>query len=390
MRTYDWIVIGGGITGSALAYELLKQGFSVLLQEKDAAPNNATLYSYGGLAYWSGTTPLTRQLCKEGIEIHRNLSEELGSDTEFRELDLLLTIEAEKEPQELAKNYARFDISPRLLSVKEALELEPLLDPDAISGALRLPHAHVHPQKTTRAYQAAFRDRGGDIVIDAAVELLRQGSRILGVKTTRQTYHAANTVVCAGAWSRILLKEAGIALQHYFTHAQLIRIPPVDFKLQTLVMPALQKRFLLEAKASSLEFESLWERSDCQPPTPILDPGAVQFLDRSLYLGQISQILPHPEAEIDPRSGEAEIRQGVGNVLPILKNLPGTWHRCLVSFSGNSIALVGKLENFAGIYIFSGFTSTLVYAPPLARHFASWVATEEDEIIPHLSRSIRA
>ena len=62
MKTYDWIVIGGGITGAALSYELRKKGLSVLLLEQNAIANNATRYSYGGLAYWSATTPLTRQL----------------------------------------------------------------------------------------------------------------------------------------------------------------------------------------------------------------------------------------------------------------------------------------------------------------------------------------
>jgi glycine/D-amino acid oxidase-like deaminating enzyme len=50
MKTYDWIVIGGGITGAALAYELTKKNFSVLLLEQNAIANNATRYSYGGLA----------------------------------------------------------------------------------------------------------------------------------------------------------------------------------------------------------------------------------------------------------------------------------------------------------------------------------------------------
>jgi glycine/D-amino acid oxidase-like deaminating enzyme len=67
MKTYDWTVVGGGITGAALAYELVKTGFSVLLLEKDPVAQNATRYSYGGLAYWSGSTELTRQLCQEAI-----------------------------------------------------------------------------------------------------------------------------------------------------------------------------------------------------------------------------------------------------------------------------------------------------------------------------------
>ncbi|RMD67954.1 MAG: FAD-binding oxidoreductase, partial [Cyanobacteria bacterium J149] len=73
-QVYDWIVIGGGITGSALAYELVKQKFKVLLLDKDSLISaNATSYSYGGLAYWSGTDALTRLLAQEGIDIHRHL-----------------------------------------------------------------------------------------------------------------------------------------------------------------------------------------------------------------------------------------------------------------------------------------------------------------------------
>ena len=44
MKTYDWIIIGGGITGAALAYELTKIGFSVLLLEQYEISQNATRY----------------------------------------------------------------------------------------------------------------------------------------------------------------------------------------------------------------------------------------------------------------------------------------------------------------------------------------------------------
>ncbi|NJL84699.1 MAG: FAD-binding oxidoreductase, partial [Chloroflexaceae bacterium] len=98
MAAYDWIVIGGGFTGAALGYELAKQGLEVLLLEGDRGLDNATRYSYGGLAYWSGREPLERQLCAEGIAIHRQLAQELDADTEFRELSLLLTVERSPIP----------------------------------------------------------------------------------------------------------------------------------------------------------------------------------------------------------------------------------------------------------------------------------------------------
>ncbi|HEY9710520.1 MAG TPA: FAD-binding oxidoreductase, partial [Oculatellaceae cyanobacterium] len=372
MKTYDWIVVGGGITGAALGYELCRTGLSVLLLEQNATLQNATRYSYGGLAYWSGTSDLTRQLCQEGREIHHRLSEELDTDTEFREVDLLLTIDPEDDPQTVADDYSRFAIPPTLLSVEEACELEPRLNRNAIASALTVRHGHIHPDKTTEGYIQAFRCAGGELQIAQVVKLIQQGNQIQGVKTPDQTYHAANTVVCAGGMSRALLKASGIDVRLYFTHAEMIETPPVDIQLHTLVMPAETKRFKLEAQASTAEVDSLWDEPGHEPVPSILDAGAVQFLDGSLRIGQISRVLTDPHAQVAPDKSEAAIRAKVGKVLPALEKLPGTWYRCLVAFSSNRLAVVEAVSNLEGAYVFSGFTNPLVFVPPLAKHFANW------------------
>ena len=382
MTNYDWIVIGGGITGSALAYELSQQQFKVLLIEKNPIADNATVYSYGGLAYWSGTDELTSQLGQEGIELHRNLTEELESNTEFRELDLVLTIDKEDNPNTIAQNYDRFAIKPELLDVQQACQLEPLLNPNAIAGALKLPHGHIHPPKTNDAYQQAFLRRGGEIIFAEVVDFVREGETIQGVKTNKNNYYAANIVVCAGGLTRSLLLETGTTIPNYFTHAQVIKTSPVDICLRTLVMPAVQKRFELETAIDN------WNTESSEPITSIIDAGAIQFLDGSFCLGQISAIIPNPRTELDQKTGEKLIRPEIAKILPDLAEIPGTCHHCLVAFNPDHIALVGKLANKRGMYIFSGFTSTLVFAPPLARRFAKWVANGEDAIIAQLSSQL--
>jgi len=383
MKTYDWIVVGGGITGATLSYELAKKGFSVLLIQH-AASQNATRYSYGGLAYWSGTTDLTRQLCAEGIEIHRNLSEELDSDTEFRELDLILTIAADDNPEQVAA-YARFAIPPRLLSVEEACEMEPLLNKDAIASALTVRHGHIEAEKTTSGYIQAFRRFGGEVLCDRVVQLNREGEKILGVKTATETYHAANTIICAGGFSRALLKAANIPIRLYFTHAELIETEPVDIHLRTLVMPADTTRFQLEAEASKPELDYLWNQPNNEPMPPILDAGAIQFKNGSLRIGQISRVLTDPNAKIDRVESEANLRAAVGKILPAIEKLPGKWHHCLVAFSSDRLPIIGAINNVEGIYIFSGFSNPLVFVPPLAKRFASWASGQDDHIIAQLS-----
>lgn len=381
MTTYDWIVIGAGITGASLAYELSQQDFKILLLEKNPHPDNATVYSYGGLAYWSGTDELTRTLGQEGIELHRHLSEELAADTEFRELNLVLTIDRQDDPEIIAQKYDRFAITPELLSVQDACILEPLLNPNAISGVLKLPHGHIQAQKTTDAYLQAFQRNGGTIIYEQAA-LLRQGETVIGVKTNNNFYYAENTIVCAGGISRSLLQQAGIEVNNYFTHAQLIMTPPVDLELSTVVMPAVQQRFMLEAAQS--ETAALWNSPYDASAKLILDPGAVQFIDGSLCIGQISAIAYNPQAKFNPTVAEAQIREQIGKVLPLLEDLPGKCHSCLVAFNDRGIALIGNLANIKGLYLFSGFTNTLVFAPVLARRFAYWAKGKEDKTIKQL------
>ncbi|MFP5272460.1 NAD(P)/FAD-dependent oxidoreductase [Coleofasciculus sp.] len=389
MKTYDWIVVGGGITGAALAYELTQAGLTVLLVDSDTAIQGATRYSYGGLAYWSGKSDLTRVLCGEGIERHRHLSAELDHDTQFRELDLVLTISADQNPETMAAAYANFAIVPKLLSVEEACELEPLLNPNAIAGVLTVRHGHIHPEHLTQGYRQAFCRAGGEQQIAQVVELLRQGDRVQGVKTSdNQTYHAANTVICAGGFSRALLKAAGIQVRVYFTHTEVIETSTVDLKLRTLVMPANTQRFQLEAQASAAEVEPFWDEPTYEPVPPILDAGAIQFLDGSLRMGQISRILTEPFAEVNSAASESAIRTQVGNVLPALASLPGTWHHCLVAFGANNLPVVGGIQGVEGVYIFSGFTNPLVFVPPLAQRFAQWVMGKEDQIIAQLARNL--
>ena len=153
-------------------------------------------------------------------------------------------------------------------------------------------------------------------------------------------------------------------------------------------MPAVQKRFTLEAKAQELVKESGWDNYKNESVNSILDGGAVQFLDGSFCLGQISAITTNPDRKLDKKLSESAIRQRIATILPMLGNLPGTCQSCLVAFTDREVAVVGNVKNISGIYLFNGFTSTLVFAPPLAKHFANWVMGEKSEIMEQLNCGI--
>lgn len=392
MQSFDWIVVGNGLAGAALSYELAKQGFSVLLLDRSLAPGSATRYSYGGIPYWAGTTELTRQLCQEGIERHRTLPEELGADTQLRDLDLLLTIPAAAgddpgQLKDLVDSYSRFATPPRYVTPAEACQIEPQLNPSAIAGALTVRHGHVNPEALVTAYNRGFTRLGGTLIIAEVTGLVRIKDRITGVTTAEQAYAAGRVAIAAGGHTRLLLKQADISIPLYYTHAELIETPPVDFEIQALVMPALANRAEIEAQASDPAAHTLWDKPGHEVAPAILDSGVIQFQDGSLRIGQISRALTDLEPTIDSAESERLMRQTIAQQLPILEAIPGTWRRCLVTFCRDGLPLVGPVPNLTGLMLFSGFSSPFALLPPAAARFARWAAGEADPLLEQMQPS---
>ncbi|MDV3350416.1 FAD-binding oxidoreductase [Leptolyngbyaceae cyanobacterium CCMR0082] len=373
METFDWIVIGNGLAGAALSYELAKLGQSVLLVD-DGNPDSATRCSYGGIAYWSGTDATTKQLCKAGIERHRQLSDELGRATEFRELDLLLTFAPGVDSTELEEQYSRFAIAPHLITPQEAQALEPQLKIDAIGGAFTVKHGHVNPINTLEALNQAFRCLGGQQLIASVTGLVRINDRVTGITTPTQAYAAGNIAVAAGGYSRRLLKNSQLAVPLYHTHAEIVALPTVEQPLRTLIMPAVANRFEAEAKASDPVTDGLWDGPPYEIAPPILDTGVIQFLDKSTYIGQISRFRTDLVTNsIDAAQSDAKMRQAITAQLPCLRDIPGRWRHCVVTFSRDGLPLIGPMPGVAGLHIFSGFTSPFAMLLPIAERFAQWI-----------------
>jgi glycine/D-amino acid oxidase-like deaminating enzyme len=386
MSAYDWIVIGGGITGAALAYELQNVGFVVLVLERDRYLQGASRLSYGGIPFWSGTDETTRQLCQEGSVKHQNLSSELGFDTEFRKLDLLLTISPHDDRDVQAKSFGRLEFPPTLLSPSESLELEPLLNIQAIAGSWLFPHAHVNPLALCEAYKQAFLRLGGIWLNEKVLEVTGQT-----VRTSQAEYICGKTAVCAGGIARSLLGQSGIQAKLYFTHCEVLETEATDLELRTMVMPASNGRLDLESRISQPDLESFWQNQQALPDRDFsslaIDVGAIQFGDRTIKIGQPSYVHPDPEFKSNPIQNEKMLRDRMAKILPKLAELPGTYNHCLVAFSVDSLPLIGELP-LSNIYLFTSFTSPTIYVPPLAQHFAqSFAAENKNELLTKFSPS---
>ena len=93
MRTFDLVVIGAGIGGGSLVYNLLKQGFTgsiLVLDRGETVATGASAYSAGGFRnLW--TTPINQQLCTRSIGILARFKEEMGVAIGFQQTGYLFT-----------------------------------------------------------------------------------------------------------------------------------------------------------------------------------------------------------------------------------------------------------------------------------------------------------
>ncbi|MGA1474132.1 MAG: NAD(P)/FAD-dependent oxidoreductase, partial [Prochlorothrix sp.] len=377
-----WIVVGGGLTGSALAYELAVQGRQVVLVEPQDPLQGATRYSYGGIPHWSATNPTTQYWCDRSLARYDQLEAELEVDFQRRSVTLLLTIAATADPDAALAQHQQFATAPQLLTPAEAAALEPALNPTVLSGALALPHGHLCPLSLVQAYRQGLVRHGGSVVQARYTGLRRRGpdpadpaATVTGIETSAGPIEADRVVISAGGVSRSLLRQAGLAVPLYYTQAEVVEVQHQPGALRGVVMPADNRRFALEAEASQADRDAQWDQPGQELIPASLDPGAVQFQNGRLVLGQTSRTWSDLQPPIEASQSEREIRAEIAKLFPEFADLAGTWHQCLVAFSRDGFPLVGEVVSGSGLYIFTGFSSPFIYVPGLAEAFATAVKT---------------
>lgn len=199
VRTWDVIVVGGGIIGLSLAIALRKRGASVLVVER-GEPGREASHAAGGMLVDSPleTPAELHALAKASAQMYPDFAYELevesGSKVDLREFGTILLSEGTSELT--SASWASSD------SADSVAELEPELIGTKNRTAVYLKERSVDPRALVQAAARAAKHRGVDFSTgDLAVKVDVNEGGATGITTTK-TYLRANRVVnCAGAWS---------------------------------------------------------------------------------------------------------------------------------------------------------------------------------------------
>ena len=217
MRSYDFVVVGAGISGVALGYELKKAGAGrVLVLERDALASGGTGKS-AAIVRQHYSTRLMARLARRSVEIFRSMPAELGHDGGYRGVGyaFLASPSTAAAARSNIAMHQEVGIETTWLDRNAAAARFPWLNMDDVAGVGFEPlGGYADPVQSVEAYARGFERLGGELRVRTACrKLLRQGDRITGIVTDDGEIGAGMVVNAAGPWAPALARLAGLPLE---------------------------------------------------------------------------------------------------------------------------------------------------------------------------------
>ena len=202
----DVIIIGGGIVGAAVAYELSKYQLKTTLLEKNQEVGMGTTKANSGIihaGYDCQPGTLKAKLNVRGNELYDELTKDLN--VHFRRNGSLVLAFSEEELERLNQLKVQGEINGvkdlRLLSQSEVLTMESHINPE-VMAALYAPTAGiVFGCELTYALAEQAHANGVVFNLNTEVYAIKRIDDFYEVKTTKETYLAKAVVNAAGLYS---------------------------------------------------------------------------------------------------------------------------------------------------------------------------------------------
>jgi glycerol-3-phosphate dehydrogenase len=217
MKTYDVIIIGGGVVGTAIARELSRYHLKLALLEKEIEPAFGVSKSNSGIIHPGTQNPpasLKGKLCVQGNQLMREIARDLKVD--FKEVGELIVI------------FDQADL-PRLLAIKKEAEMlgvpkmemvdrawlekhEPNLSPE-INTALYAPTAGIiSPYRLVYDLSENAVKNGVEIYTSQKVEKIIPlfKDKIFEIITGLSSFRARFVINAAGLFADEISKLVGV------------------------------------------------------------------------------------------------------------------------------------------------------------------------------------
>jgi sarcosine oxidase, subunit beta len=339
-RSPDVIVVGGGVTGTSIAWRLAQAGHRVLLLERRGICAGASGRNAGNTGAGSGmhmapkTVRALYAITTANLQLLKTLDVELDKDFELRlpgSMEVITTPEQMAHAQEtvITKHNAGSEVE--LLDCDAARSLMPSLSPQILGATYTRDRGHLWPFALVTGMADAAARAGAEIRIGARVKrLARSGDRFTGVVVDGETIHAADVVLATNAWTPQLLPELPDGAL----------VPARGQILVTQPLPPLL------ACPFGTNFDKEYGR---QTPSGQIVCGGYRRLDVDEGLGTYREEVTLPVL--------AGIARCLSDLFPVLRGkarVVRAWSG-IMGFTADGLPLIGRYEPAPGLTIAAGF-----------------------------------
>ena len=227
----DVIVVGGGVIGTSVAYQLARMGRKVILTEWRDHASGASGSCDTAIFLQSKNPGIHLELALASAELFKGLREELDHDIEYHRKGGMILIETAEELKVMegfVDRQRKTGLQVEIIDRAEASRMQRGLAEHLVGAAFSPQDGDVNPIELNLGFAGAARKLGAEILLETEVTgIILNHGRVSGVETTRGPFHAPVVVNAAGAWAPVIGKRVGLDLPIRPRRGQLMVTEPV-------------------------------------------------------------------------------------------------------------------------------------------------------------------
>ncbi|MFZ7103162.1 MAG: NAD(P)/FAD-dependent oxidoreductase [Peptococcaceae bacterium] len=359
-NTANIVIIGGGVIGCSLAYQLASRGVrDIVVLEKQYLTSGATGRCGAGVRQqWATETNCL--LSKESVKMFENMNEELGfaKDIEFKQKGYLLLAYTNAQWEQFKKNVhlqKKLGIPVEMITPQEAKEIVPHLNTAGLLGATYCnTDGHANPFHVTYAFAEAAKRLG--VAIETYTEVTgikTEKGRVKSVVTTKGEIAAPIVVNCAGAHSGEIAKMVGVDIPIFPERHQALVTEPVETMQDPMVISFNHNIYCQQTPHGSF----VMGMGDPNEPQGFNINSSWQFLEE--VAKRVVKVLP-PLGEI------RVVRQWAG----------------LYDMSPDANPIIDELEEAKGMYVVAGFSGHGFMVSPITGVMVAQLILGQKPVLP--------
>jgi len=305
----DIVIIGGGIVGASLAYELAKYQLEVVLLEKEAELSFGVSKSNSGIVhtgFQDDPSSLKARFTVRGNQLYREMAKLL--DFPFIPTgELVVAFPGEREAlEQIKENGQRLGIPGlQIVDGKWVQEHEPNLSSEIECALLAPTAAVINPYEAIYAMAENAASNGITIQCDNEVVAITRRSGVWTVRTRNSEYATRVVMNAAGLWADAISEMAGIKAPH--------------------IIPWKGEEFILDRHADRLTKNIIF-------PIPKKETKGILVIptvDGNTMIGPTAEEIEDKDDLTTSKTGKEKVLQSIRRIIPCVRE-----EQIITSFAG--------------------------------------------------------